>query len=872
MGLTEALIGETISHYRIGEFLGGGGMGRVYKAEDLNLGRPVALKFLSAELTRDDEAKQRFILEARAASLLDHPNICTIYEAGEAEPGQTWIAMAYYEGDTLRKRLVGGPLPVAMAVGFARQIAEGLDAAHSAGIVHRDIKPANVMITGQGIVKVVDFGLAKLAGRTITRTLEVLGTAAYMAPEQFRAGHVTSATDLWAVGVVMYEMLTGRHPFAGEYEQQLMYSIMNEEPPPPSSIQPSVPALLDAVVAKLLRKNPEKRYQTCRELLRDLAAFEDPSGSNALTERRTPRARLMQTMRSRRSHVIVGAGAIVAILATFGLVERVGDRDDVITHSPFTMPAQKNVAFLPLTDLSGEPESQRIADGLSDVLVGRLKSVSGLQVITPRDEGESATDVKPGAMARKLGANLALTGSTIRSGGRIRVAYSLVDPVTGRKITTNEVDGTSADLVSFVDKVANAMLASLDVRERPPAQARELKTIGAEQQDRYFQAIGYLQKYEDLASVDRALELLTGLRSAMGESAVLNAALGQAWLYKFDQTRDAADAEHARAASAAALAINPSLPEAHITAGEVAALTGRYEEAIDAFRGALAIQPESAEATLGLAQALDYSVTRRPNPSETAPKTLIEAEETYKHAIAKRPQYWGAYNKLGAFYMGTSRPSDAAAMFRKVIDLVPDSARGHSNLGAALLGLGQYDEAAAAFLRATEIRPYAPGYSNLGTAYYMSGRFSEAVPAFEQAAELQPGDFMYWYNLGDAYRWAPGLRARSADAYAKAIELAEKELETIPDDARALRTIARAQAKRGDVARGKATSALAERLRPGDPEILFGAAMIANIAGEREKALRLLRAAIGAGYPQGLIARDPEFANLRDDPWFATLR
>jgi serine/threonine-protein kinase len=870
MGLTEALIGETISHYRIGEFLGGGGMGRVYKAEDLNLGRPVALKFLSAELTRDDEAKQRFILEARAASLLDHPNICTIYEAGETRPGQTWIAMAYYEGDTLRKRLTGGPLPVAMAVGFARQIAEGLDAAHSAGIVHRDIKPANVMITGQGIVKVVDFGLAKLAGRTITRTLEVLGTAAYMAPEQFRAGHVTPATDLWAVGVVMYEMLTGRHPFAGEYEQQLMYSIMNEEPPPPSSIQPAVPALLDAVVAKLLRKNPEERYQTCRELLRDLAAFEDPSGSNALTERRTPRARLMETMRSRRSHVVMVAGALAVILGTFGVVERVGDRNDILVPPPFTMPAQKNVAFLPLTDLSGDPASQRIADGFSVTMASRLASVRGVQVIPPWAAGEFATDLNPRAMARNFGANLALIGSIVRSEGRIRVAYSLIDPATGRQIASDEVDGTSGDLLEFQDQLTSAMLVSLGVTERPPAHAPTLKPVSAEEQDRYFQAIGFLQKYDDPKSVARALELLTKLRRTRSDSALVNAALGRAWLYKFDQSRDAADAEQARRASDEALALDPKLPEAHITAGEVATLTGRYQDAIDAFRRALAADPESSEAMLGLAEAVGKSAANvRP---EIAAQAVKDAEDTYRRAIEMRPKYWAGYNKLGAYYWNASRKPEAVAMFRKVTEVSPDNARGHANLGAALLSLERYDEAAVALRRSLEIRPNAPGYSNLGVAYYLTGRFTDAVTAFQEAADLQRGNYQVWYNLGDAYRWAPGMRAQSADAYARAIELAEKELVTIPGDASAMRVIARARAKRGDIAGARAMLARVQRALPDDPDTVFAAATIANVAGEPERALALLRSAAAKGYPDDWIARDPEFANLRNDPWFATLQ
>ena len=252
-----------LAHYRILELAGGGGMGVVYKAEDLRLARTVALKFLPPELTRDPDAKSRFLQEARAASALDHPNICTIHEVGETDDGQLYLAMPFYDGETLRKRIERGPLPIDEAVDIAEQIARGLAKAHRGGIVHRDIKPANLMVTSDGVVKILDFGLAKLAGAAaITRTGSSVGTPAYMSPEQSRGEEVDHRTDLWSLGVVLYEMVAGRRPFRGEHEQAILYSLLHEEPKPLAELRPEAPPELERIVEGLLAKDPAQRYPT----------------------------------------------------------------------------------------------------------------------------------------------------------------------------------------------------------------------------------------------------------------------------------------------------------------------------------------------------------------------------------------------------------------------------------------------------------------------------------------------------------------------------------------------------------------------------------------------------------------------------------
>ncbi len=269
------MIGKTISHYKIIEKLGQGGMGIVYKAEDLKLERAVALKFLPPELTRDPEAKERFIQEARAASALDHPNICNIHEIDETEDGQLFIAMACYEGQTLKQQLADGPLSVDQAVNIAIQIGQGLSRAHEKGIVHRDIKTANIFITDRNEVKILDFGLAKLAGQAkLTKDSSTLGTVAYMSPEQCSGDKVDQRTDIWSLGVVLYEMISGQLPFRGDYEQAIIYSIINEEPEPLKDTKLLVPLELEHIVNRALKKDPEARYSTSTDVLKDLEKYQ----------------------------------------------------------------------------------------------------------------------------------------------------------------------------------------------------------------------------------------------------------------------------------------------------------------------------------------------------------------------------------------------------------------------------------------------------------------------------------------------------------------------------------------------------------------------------------------------------------------------
>ena len=354
-------------HYKIIEELGRGGMGIVYKAEDTELQRIVALKFLPPQWTSDPEARERFIHEARAASALDHPNICAIYEIRETEDGRMFIAMGCYEGESLREKLRRGPMKAESALDIAAQVALGMEKAHGKGIIHRDIKPANILVTNDGVAKVVDFGLAKLAGQVkLTREGTTVGTVAYMSPEQAKGEPVDQRTDIWSLGVVLYEMVSGRLPFKGDYEQSLIHSILKADPEPIGKIRKDLPIGLESIVFKALEKNPNTRYQVMGELREDLKAV-----AEGLKPRRAKSGLFRgKIFGLRKTYAYAG----LACLAIFAAVILFLTNTVRIT----------SLAVLPVQNLSGDPSQEFFADGMTDALISDLAQIKAFNKVISR--------------------------------------------------------------------------------------------------------------------------------------------------------------------------------------------------------------------------------------------------------------------------------------------------------------------------------------------------------------------------------------------------------------------------------------------------------------------------------------------------------
>ncbi|MEA2328890.1 MAG: eukaryotic-like serine/threonine-protein kinase, partial [Thermoanaerobaculia bacterium] len=752
---------EKLGQYQILAPLGAGGMGEVFVARDPSLGRKVAIKLLPVRLSGDKETLARFTREARSASALNHPNIVTIHEVGmDQGSGSPYIVMEYIDGRDLRSLLSDGPLPNRKTLDIAAQIADGLAAAHEQGIVHRDLKPENVMVTKDGYVKVLDFGLAKIirpAGEDEdtaqldmpgTNPGTILGTVGYMSPEQATGKPLDFRSDQFAFGAILYELSTGKPAFEAENAIDTLSAILHGEPPPITRFNGQAPQPFCWIVERLLSKDANARYSSTRDLARDLRNIRDRFATMTTTSADD----IPRPPRVSRQAITIGASVLAAVLLAGGaaLVARHG-----ATASPAGSPSaasKKYLAVMPFQDLTGQPNGQLVVDGLAETLSARLAHFTSVQVMRPT-KADDVAGTDPQKIGRNLGANILLRGSMQRAGDRLRVAYEVIDLVQGTSHSGDLIEGSVSDLFTIQDKLADSIAASLQLGA--PAFHPSVADSSVSQ-TRYLEALGHLRRYDQEASVDSAIHILEEL-AAQSSSASVQAALGRAYLAKFHLTNDPKWATPAAAACERAETSDPQNFEVHITLGQLRRLTGQTGAAITELNRALTQQPNSAEATLELAEAFK------------AASDPVRAVAAYKRAIDLQPNYWSGYNKLGVFYFVHGRYEDAAQQFQKVVSLVPDNVRARNNLGASYQALGRFQDAIAIYEPMLKLSPTDQGYSNLGTVYYYVGRYSDAAVAYGKAASMSPSSYRYHANLGDAYRWIPGDEKKSVEAYDNAI-------------------------------------------------------------------------------------------------------
>jgi serine/threonine-protein kinase len=838
--------GVRVGPYEIVAPIGAGGMGEVYRARDDRLGRDVALKVLGTDLAASGEHLKRFEQEARAASALNHPNIITIYEIGRSGP-LSFIAMELIDGRDVRMMLAGEQIPIKQTLRIAVKVADGLAAAHERGIVHRDLKPENVMLTRDGFVKILDFGLAKLVrpfqdtDTTLPHTTPgaVFGTVGYMSPEQAAGREIDFRSDQFALGVILYEMLTGRLPFNAPTAAETLAAIIRNDPRPISQFNQNVPPDVVRVVERLLAKEPADRYASTRDLARDLRELRERITSSPPT--RYPSDHPV-SMPPRRLAWIAGATAAVLLLSAIALmIER---------RSRSAAARRPSVVVLPFRDVTGSPEGQAYTDGLAELISWGLTS-RAVRVIPRFAEPGSAGD--PVEQARKLGATFALSGAVQRLGNTVNLNYALVDAATGEQVAGETVNAGSTDLFTLHERVVVAIVTAMRVGvggagkgQGPPS---ELTT--AEDQAAYVQVLGLLQRSRDEKSIDQAITTLNRLLRNARDSAAVNAQLARALVYKSQLSHRTALLEQATVYAERARDLDESLPEVHIRLGQIRNMTGRHAEAATEFQRALELRADDPDAVLGLAS------------TNAAMGRAASADTLYRRAIILRPEYAGAYNQYGVFLLSNNRYPEAVANFKRFTELVPDAARGYLNLGAAYQFLGRYDEALNAYTRSVSVEPTGDALSNLATLEFYLGHYAEASRAYEKAAALSPSNFVVWVNLADAYRWTPGMRGKSVETYEKAIAMGREALAVNPRNASTHALIATSLAKAGRINEAVAAIDTALKLNPTDANVLYAAAVVATLRGAPETAQNWLQRAIDAGYPPGDVERDPELKALQ---------
>jgi serine/threonine protein kinase/tetratricopeptide (TPR) repeat protein len=666
------MIGQTVSHYKILEKLGEGGMGVVYRAEDTKLKRTVALKFLPPELTKDPEAKKRFIQEAQAASALDHSNICTVHEIDETPDGQMFICMSCYEGKTLKEKISKGPLKLEEAVILAVQIARGLAKAHGQGIVHRDIKPANIFVTEEGQVKIFDFGIAKLAGQTrLTKADSTVGTIAYMSPEQTRGEDVDQRTDIWALGIVLYEMVTGKLPFQGEHEQAVVYSIVNEEPEPLTSLRTGVPMEFEGIVGKCLAKSPAERYQHADELIVDLnrqtKGMQIPYGTSSYQMPDVP-------ARKRLNSRWFGA-ALIVVLATAGAF---------VIYSRLSTPgwepperARKMLVVLPFENL-GPPEIEYFADGITEEITSRLAVLSGLGVISRTSAFQyktAKTSIKQ--IGEELGVDYVLEG-TVRwdkpgeGESRVRVTPQLIRVADDTHLWSDRYDRGLRDIFGVQSEIAKQVIEKLNVTLLEP----ERQALGAhptanmEAYQAYLRGLDYAARPVfsletcrlAIQMFERAVELDPTFALAY---AALTKAHGHVVIAGLERTQE--HVVKAKAAVDRAFELQPELPEAYLALGYYYYHCHRdYDRALEAFDAAGRRLPNEDE----VLQHIGLIRRRQGN--------WDEGLDYLKRSLELSPRDPRLYFEVGISYLWERSYEEAEEYFDRLIALAPDVVSSYS--------------------------------------------------------------------------------------------------------------------------------------------------------------------------------------------------
>ncbi len=863
--------------YRIDSLLGQGGMGRVYKAYDKELDRTVAIKVVREGAISQGDALKRFKQELVLASKISHKNILRIHDMGTVGTLR-FISMAYVDGKDLQHVIKENPkMPLDRTLNFAKQIADALAAAHAEGVVHRDLKPQNLLVDKNDQIYVCDFGLAKSfeeGAIGMTRTGAFLGTPRYMSPEQVEGKPVDNRADLYAFGLILYEMVVGDVPFTGDSTLKVMYQRIQEKPKSPKILKPDLPNWVVRIIMRCLERDPADRYQNAYEILADLQGSASGSGASRAGISRIgsdTQSVVIQLPRfTERKWIPITAGVVLLLAILFAippirhLIPGFRPQGGVSTDSGGVsgippLSSGQFIAVLPLQVLGDQQQLGYLADGIEEAISAKLFQVKGVHVTS----GDATAKVDPKQskekIARSLGVNMLLQGMIQGSGDKIRIILNLENIATGNRVWSQEFDGVPADLFTMEDKIYSELVTAMNVtptnEETAKAESRPTDNINA--YDLYLRGRNSLRGH-DTKSTQSALDFFNQALKADPKFALAYAGIADASLAMYTTTKDGFWTQKALSAGQQAQQLNDSLPEVHSTLGSVYSSTGKYSEAIAELRRAIALAPNSDEAYRRLGTTYMDS-----GQSE-------QGIQAFQKAIELNPYFWQNQNLLGDAYFRSGDYQKALEAFKKVTELEPDIDAGYENMGIVYLSQGKYAECIPYFQKALAIEPFYTTYSNLGNAYFFLKQYSNAVGMFEKAVELNPNDTAMAVNLADAYRYA-GQQDKAKDTYQKAVALGFKELSTNPKDAGVMAQIALSYAKIGN---GPEANDFIKRARTIDPtnvNYIYDDAEIKALTGHAPEALKALQQALEEHYPAEFAEGDPELSSIQKDPQFTNL-
>jgi eukaryotic-like serine/threonine-protein kinase len=864
--------------YRIDSLLGQGGMGRVYKAYDKELDRTVAIKVVREGVISQGDALKRFKQELVLASKISHRNILRIHDMGTVGTLR-FISMAYVDGSDLQHVIRDNPkMPLDRIMNFAKQIADALAAAHAEGVVHRDLKPQNLLVDKNDQIYVCDFGLAKSfeeGAIGMTRTGAFLGTPRYMSPEQVEGKPADNRADLYAFGLILYEMVVGDVPFTGDSTLKVMYQRIQEKPKSPKILKPDLPNWIVRIIMRCLERDAADRYQSAYEILADLQGSASGSGASRTGISRIgsdTQSVVIQLPRFAERKWQWIAGGVVALLLILFAIPPVrhlipgfrpsggiatGTSGGVSGIPPLS--SGTFVAVLPLQVLGDQNQLGYLAQGIEEAVSAKLFQVKGVRV-TSADAAAKVDQKQPmDKIARGLGANMLLQGMIQGNGDKIRIILNLENVADGKRVWSQQFDGVPADLFTLEDQIYAQIVSAMNVtptnEETAKAESRPTDNITA--YDLYLRGRNSLRG-SDSNSIKQSLDFFNEAIKADPKFALAYSGIADSSLAMYASTKDAFWTQKALSAGQQALQLNDKLPEVHSTLGSVYRTTGKYSEAIAELRRSISLAPDSDEGYRRLGSTyIDNGQSE-------------QGIQAFQKAIELNPYYWQNQNSLGDAYFQLGDYDKALAAFKRVTELEPDIATGYENIGNVYLSEGKYDECIPYFQRALKIEPFYTTYSNLGNAYFFLKQYPSAVQNFEKAVELNSNDTAMAVNLADAYRYA-GQQDKARETYEKAIALGFKELRTNPKDAGVMAQIALSYAKTGNAAQANDFIKRARAIDATNVNYMYDDAEIKALVGRPSEALHVLQQALEAHYPAEFADGDPELSSIKQDPAFRAL-